>query len=404
MPCVRKKKNGKYEIIVSLGYNVENKKIIKTMTYTPDENMTEKAAKKEAERQAVLFEEKVKNGEYGNSKIKLVDFINDIWFKEYMKGKSPSTIYRYKILSKLIIQQLGHLPLDKIRPLHIQKFKNYLSTAKSNVAIKDKDGSIIDYKTYAPKTQLHYFRCLSTILNDAYKLEMIKENPVAKISAPRVPRKKPQFLDIEQTRHILELLKNEDLKYQVAINILIFTGIRRGELLGLTWDAIDWKNSEIRIEQNTIYVNKKIYTKDPKTETSNRIVDIPSNILALLKEFRVYQNKERLRLGDQWVNTNRIMTQWNGKIMHPDTISQWWKKFQIKNGIENVISLHKLRHTYATLMLDIVDLTTVSESLGHSDISTTNIYAHALKERKKGAVEKLQEELIHEQPSGENAI
>lgn len=197
------------------------------MTYKPEENMTPKAAKKEAERQSVLFEEKVKNGEYGNSKIKLVDFINDIWFKEYMKDKSPSTIYRYEILVKLLIQQLGHLPIDKIRPLHIQKFKNYLATAKSNVAIKDKDGKIIDYKTYAPKTQLHYFRCLSTILSTAYKLDMIKENPVAKVSAPKVPKKLPQFLDENQSKNILDLLENEPLKYQVAINILLYTGIRR---------------------------------------------------------------------------------------------------------------------------------------------------------------------------------
>lgn len=159
--------------------------------------------------------------------MKLVDYINDIWFKEFMKGKSPSTIYRYQILSKLIIEQLGHLPLDKIRPLHIQKFKNYLSTAKSNVAIKDKDGNIVDYKTYAPKTQLHYFRCLSSIMSSAYNLDIIKENPVSKVSAPKVPRKSPQFLNVEESKNILHLLEKEPLKYQVGISILLYTGIRR---------------------------------------------------------------------------------------------------------------------------------------------------------------------------------
>ena len=404
MASIEKITDTKYRIIVSYGYDVNGKKLRakKTVEFPP--NMTEKKKQKELDKEKVLFEEKVKNGEYGSSSIKLVDFINDLWFKECMKGKSPSTIYRYKTLTRLINKQLGHLRLDEIRPLHIQRFKNFLSTAKGNVAIRDENGEIIDYKTYAPKTQLHYFRCLSTILNDAYKLEMIKENPVAKISAPKVPKKKPQFLDIEQTRHILELLKEEDLKYQVAINILIFTGIRRGELLGLTWDSIDWEKCEIKIEQNTIYVERKIYTKEPKTETSNRIVDVPSYVMNLLRQYRVQQSKERLKLGDRWVDTNRIMTQINGKIMHPDLISQWWKKFQLRNGIENVVSLHKLRHTYATLMLDIVDITTVSETLGHSDISTTSIYAHSLKGRKKVATEKLQEELLQEQPSGENAI
>lgn len=160
----------------------------------------------------------------------------------------------------------------------------------------------------------------------------------------------------------------------------------------------------MRIEQNTIYVHKKIYTKEPKTENSNRTVDLPSNVLNLLKEYRKQQNIERLKLGDQWVNTNRLMTQWNGKIMHPDTISQWWVKFQERNGIENVVSLHKLRHTYASLMLDVADIKTVSESLGHSDISTTAIYAHSLRARKKVATEKLQEMLSQEQTSGKNVI
>lgn len=395
MASIEKITDNKYRIIVSYGYDVNGKKLRakKTIEFPP--NMTEKKKQKELDKEKVLFEEKVINGEYGSTKIRLVDFINDIWFKEYMKDKSPSTIYRYKNLCKLIIQQLGHLPLDKIRPLNIQKFKNYLSIAKSNVAIKDKDGKIIDYKTYSPKTQLHYFRCLSTIFNTAYKLDMIKENPVAKISAPKVPRKQPQFLDLEQAKQTLELLKSADLKYQVGINILIYTGIRRGELIGLEWDAIDWENSTISIEQNTIYVDKTIYTKDPKTETSIRTVDIPSNVLELLKRHKVAQRIERMKLGDKWQENNRILTQWNGKIMHPDTISQWWKKFQIKNGFENVISLHKLRHTYATLMLAIedVDIKTVSELLGHSDISTTNIYVHALKTRKKAAAESLQRKL-----------
>ena len=159
--------------------------------------------------------------------MKLVDYINNIWFKEFMKGKSPSTIYRYQILTRLIIKQLGHLPLDKIRPLHIQTFKNYLSTAKSNVAIKDKDGKIIDYKVYAPKTQLHYFRCLSSIISSAYKLDIIKENPVSKVSAPKVPRKLPQFLNVEESKRILEELEKEDLKYQVGINLALYTGMRR---------------------------------------------------------------------------------------------------------------------------------------------------------------------------------
>lgn len=142
-------------------------------------------------------------------------------------------------------------------------------------------------------------------------------------------------------------------------------------------------------------MKKKIYTKDPKTETSNRVVDIPSNVIELLKKHKIAQSIDKMKLGDLWQDNNRILTQWNGKIMHPDTISQWWKKFQIKNGIENVVSLHKLRHTFATLLLSgkDTDIKTVSELLGHSDIGTTNIYVHALESSKRDAAETLQRKL-----------
>lgn len=163
----------------------------------------------------------------------------------------------------------------------------------------------------------------------------------------------------------------------------------------MTWGAIDWKNKQIKIEQNTIYVKKKIYTKDPKTETSNRVVEIPDNVIELLKKHKIAQSIDKMKLGDLWQDNDRILTQWNGKIMHPDTISQWWKKFQIKNGIKNVVSLHKLRHTFATLLLagKDIDIKTVSELLGHSDIGTTNIYVHALESSKRGAAESLQRKL-----------
>lgn len=174
--------------------------------------------------------------------------------------------------------------------------------------------------------------------------------------------------------------------------IQVFVG---GELLGLEWNCIDWENKQIKIKQNTIYVHKKTYTKDPKTETSKRTVDIPDNVIELLRKHKIAQSVDRMKLGNLWQNTNRVMTQWNGKIMHPDTISQWWKKFQLKNGIENVVSLHKLRHTFATLLLSgkETDIKTVSELLGHSDIGTTNIYVHALESSKRGAAELLHQKL-----------
>lgn len=165
----------------------------------------------------------------------------------------------------------------------------------------------------------------------------------------------------------------------------------------MRWSDIDWKNEQINIVQNTIYVNKKLYTKDPKSETSKRTIAIPNNIIKLLRKHKLAQSIEKMKLGDLWEDNNRVLTQWNGKVMHPDTLSQWWKKFEKKIGIpeEKIVSLHKLRHTFATLLLSNgdTDIKTVSELLGHSDIGTTNIYVHALETSKRDAVLNLQRKL-----------
>ena len=165
------------------------------------------------------------------------------------------------------------------------------------------------------------------------------------------------------------------------ITLFIYSGMRRGELLGLKWSDIDFNSGHIQILRAILYTpDRGVYEDTPKNEKSKRSITVPASVLSLLKEHKLKQNKNRMQVGNRWVDSNYVFTSWDGKPFHPDTISSQFKKFIKRNNLPDV-HLHSLRHTNASLLIASgTDLRTVSNRLGHAQLSTTgNIYAHAIK-------------------------
>ena len=152
-------------------------------------------------------------------------------------------------------------------------------------------------------------------------------------------------------------------------------------MCGLEWSDVDFDNCIIDINKSSLYIKEKgIYNDETKNFSSNRVIEISSFVMQLLADHKREQAIERFRLGDQWIESGKLFTQWNGKPIHPDTITSWFKDFIKKNNLPD-ITVHSLRHTNATLMIaNGVDLRTVSKRLGHAQMSTTSdIYIHAIK-------------------------
>lgn len=428
-----------YKITAYSGYDTAGKQIRHTMTYKPSEDFSPAKLKKELEKIALEFEEKCNLGYVMDSNIKLIDFI-EIWFKNYVGNKnlSPVTVRGYQNESLKIIEELGHIKMGQITPKHIQDFyakikgstgvrggekftvtPEYLATVASmkqkdisdkaginddalrrlkkggntthEIACKVADAIGKDFDTLflstnpqrevSNETVLHYHKLLNNIMNTAVKWGVIAFNPIEKrVELPKSDRKEPAYMDDKEALAFLELLEEEPIKYKLALNLLIFSGLRRGEIGGLKWSDIDFDDKIITVKRALKYIaGVGLFEGETKTFKSRRSIKLPDFVFDLFKAYKVWQLEERLKVGDRWQDQDFIFTRWSGEPMSLDTIGGYLKKFTDKHGLKPV-HLHSLRHTNASILIASgVDLKTVSSRLGHSNLSTTgNIYAHVI--------------------------
>lgn len=450
MATTQKRGDG-YKITVSCGYDIDGKQIRRTKTWKPDAGMTERQIKKELERQAVLFEEKCRTGLVLDGNIRFADFAEQ-WFTDYAeKQLRPRTVARYRELMPRISAAIGHIRLDKLQPHHLMSFYDNLAEggirsdykyhfcgdlmkllrarSQTKAELAKQAGvslsvlnSITQGKNIAPKsaelvsialgqpvnalfepvdagrglsakTVHHHHGLISSILSTAVKWQVIFSNPCERVSAPKIEQKEAVYLDEVQTARLLECLNNADIQNRTIVLLLLYTGMRRGELCGLAWEDIDFDNAVITVRRSSLYLpGKGVFEDTTKTASSQRSIKISDTAVQLLRTFRKWQLQARLRVGDQWQNSGRIFTTWNGAPINPDTVSGWFHDFVRKNNLPPV-HIHSLRHTNATLLIAAgTNLQTVANRLGHANTTTTSkIYAHAIQSADAAAADTLQD-------------
>ncbi|MCD8089285.1 MAG: site-specific integrase [Clostridiales bacterium] len=177
------------------------------------------------------------------------------------------------------------------------------------------------------------------------------------------------------------------LKQKFYFNLAIYGGLRRGELIALTWDDINFDNNTITINKSAARLNRETIIKSTKNKSSERTISIHKEVMSLVRFWQNEQRRLRLSLGTKWEGGNYIFIQWNGKLMNPGTPDQSFKSMlkRYNDTVEDEadklpnIRFHDLRHTSATLLISAnMDIKTVSARLGHAQTSTTmNIYAHS---------------------------
>lgn len=310
-----KKRGNSYLIRVSCGYDINGNHKEQSMTWKPDEGMTKKQIEKELNRQAVMFEESVNHG-FKTSAMKFQELAEE-WFENYAKNALRSTTYERMLqLTHRVYPAIGHLRIDKITARHLQGFVNSLAKEGAN----EKTG-----KPLAPKTIRHNLSFISDVFSYAVRMDLVSDNPCRKVTIPKGEVKEKPIYSQEEIAHLLTAINGEDTK----------------------------------------------------TKRSKRVLKISSYIMGILKELKDEQDEEALRLGDKWVESDRLFVKGNGEPMNNQTPYGWLKEFCEKNDMP-FYGIHSFRHFAASSLISAgLDVTTVSGALGHCNLGTTlNVYCH----------------------------
>ena len=449
MPSIEKRvaKDGtlSYRITVCDGTDSNGRKVRHRKHFIPDKNMSEKQAFKAAQKEAFLFEQQFEQGYSVDNDPFFRDYAGYVLQLKLSAGLKRSTYDRYEELLSRINESIGGMRLRTIRPMHLNQMYDKLSkpgvrgTGVKAVAIIDtvpllnekslsrqqlaKQAGIspatvtefcnqrpimkqkaeqiaavlgMNYsqifrteknmKPLSTKTVLEYHRLTHTILAQAEKEMLVPYNAADKSTPPKAAQSEVNYFQPEQVRDILTALESEPLKWRVITHILMITGGRRGEVVGLEWSKIDFERKRLCFDSALLY-SKEVGLYKGSTKTGNRrYVPLPEETLTLLKELQVAQKEQRLLMGDRWHENDYVFKQDDGQPMHPDSITQWLDKFSRRHDLPH-INPHAFRHTAASVMIvNGADIVTISKMLGHAKVSTTeDIYSHVIEDSKQQA-------------------
>ena len=302
------------------------------------------------------------------------------WLFDYrIKDLKPKSFEKYEGIYRNYIKdsELGKIKLKDLRATHIQRYYNKLQDTKPISTIKG-----INTR-------------LKPCLGEAEKQGYIQKNYCKMVTLPKDNNKKTiQVLTQQQQKLFIEAIKGH--KLEMLFLIALGTGLRLGELLGLKWSDIDFNTGILTVNRTLSRVKNQttgkyeIIEQTPKTKNSNRTIPIPNDILNKLKEHKKKQSKQRLFVGEGYINNNYVFTDDIGNPIDDKRPGRNLKSILAKLSIEP-IKFHALRHTYATRLFEAnVPPKTVQVLMGHYDISITmDIYTHVMEDAKLEAIEKL---------------
>ena len=216
---------------------------------------------------------------------------------------------------------------------------------------------------------------------------MIPKNPAKNVELPKVIRHKANVFNKQEITQLFEAVKNTDL--ELAVHILIFLGLRRGEAVALRWENVNFEKKTVNIIENIVPVAGELILKKPKSDSGIRELSIPNNLLKMMKKaYTEYLWRKNI---DSSI-TDYVIVKKDGQPYHPDWFSEKIQTFLTKAGLKQ-LCCHEFRHTSATLMLQLGIVPKVAQKrLGHADFSTTmDIYSHVLEDMEQEVADKFDE-------------
>lgn len=323
--------------------------------------------KKDAEKHLLNLKFEISNNKYVTpAELTFVDRCN-LYYDDKSKDFSPTTVKRSKgVINKHVKSFFKQTKLTDVTISMYQRWINNMYNVNdlNSTTIKE-----ITIKTNA-------------VLRECYRLKEINENiPDFIIMPKRKLKDNKKEVEVFTKKESKTILADSYInpKLQLPLHLFLLAGLRFGEMAGLLWEDVNYKEKTLYIKHNLVYVNGEYFLRPTKTKETREIV-VPDDLIKLLKKEELRQKKLRLEglLKNEWetVCINSKNRYWSNENFRLQYI-----KFLDYIGIR-YLNIHKLRHTHATLLLLAgTDMKTVSERLGHSDINITmNTYSHVLKE------------------------
>ncbi len=377
MAYIEKRGKNSYRVVVTRVDKLtgENRRFTKTVKVNGN---TDAEKKKAAQGMAKEYEVEVDN--------ELIHLTaDDMYFVEFVQmfidkfaRKHYSETYLDGVIGMLnarVIPFFGNYRLREITTLLCVEFMDILSD----------DKNINTGKPISTSTQHKIYSITRTALNKAVQWKMIKSSPMDGVDAPKVKEKPVTIYEEDQLLEFLALLNQlppEQFKYKTFLYTSFTIGLRKGEVCGFVWSDFDLDNQTATIaRQRTVGDSKKgVVTKDVKMGADPRTLNIPSALVEVLKEYKSYQNKQKLRVGEEWPEIDWVLTGDTGQPMYPKSINKWLTRFLKRNDLPH-ITPHGLRHSAATLWVSNgIDILAVAHRLGQrNEKQLLKRYAHATK-------------------------
>ena len=296
------------------------------------------------------------------------------WYFEViapMKLKKRTIVNNRRLLDIYVLPRIGELHICDISTYRIDGMLAGLL----------REGGLKGGRPLSPGTVNLIRASVGTVFSTAVKKGIVEKNPVAGSTPVRRPDTERAFLDTESCRFILSKLDNvHNPQAAHAIKLLLYTGLRRGELLGLTWE-------DVNLEKAEIYVRHTLWKEEittPKTKSSVRIVSLSAEAVECLREQYEHLCAQREFMGKQWTETGAVFTNRHGGYMNGEYLNNTFRKLLNESGFKGM-HLHDLRHANASILINSgVPMKVVSEHLGHSSVKTTeDFYTHLFASSKK---------------------
>lgn len=382
MAYVEKRSANTWRLNLVVGYHPDGRKIMERKSVEVEDASLLRAPKKLKEylqEELVKFKMEVESGSYvAPDKMLFSTFVIEEWREKFAKKEYSKRTYKNYNghVDKHIIPEFGHMRIDQVKTLHIVTFVDKLSKPGAR---KDGRGD-----TLSSSTVQYIYKVLKSIFNQAVEWKVIKDHPMDGAKKPKVEKKAMKYFTTEEAHEAIAALYKEPVMWRLYMLGAMIGGFRRGELVALTWDDVDFDAGTIRIDENIpLTENGEAVIEAPKTEGSADIVDMPKWYMDELKSYERQWKKNYWQVRDKWKCTDGrryVFHAGYGKPMYFSNPSQWWKKFLARHGLKH-IRLHDLRHTTATLLLENeTDMKIIQARLRHSQYSTTaDLYAHVTK-------------------------